>query len=325
MGKSTGPLYAFQIWGEGMIRSLFASLARQGKLRKIVMSTPGFRDLAWRFVAGENLDAGIEAIRSLNEQGIQGTLNFVGTHFFQREEALSAADAAIATLEKVSQERLACHLSLKLTQIGLDIEEDFCRDQLRRVLYCAKAHNVFVRIDMEEHPYVNATLELFEEARETYGSETVGIAIQSYLRNREGDLEQLLAGGSRIRLVKGGYWEPGSVAVRSKQEIDRLFDRDLELLMANGTAPAIATHDPHFIERTIVLAKRYGRSHQDFEFQMLYGVRPDLQKNLVTEGFNLRCYVPYGGHWVPYFFGCLRRLPEGALRKVQNWGAMIKA
>lgn len=307
-----------------MIRSLFASLARQGSLRKIVMSTPGIRDLAWRFVAGENLEAGIDAVRTLNKDGIEGTLNFVGTHVYERDEAVAAADAAIATLERIKQEALACHLSLKLTQIGLDIDREFCRDQFRRVLNCAEATGAFVRVDMEESPYVETTLKLFEEAREKYGNDTVGIAIQSYLRHRDRDLQKLVAGGSRIRLVKGGYWESGAVAARAKRDIDRLFERDLQLLMAHGNCPAIATHDRYFLERTDELAARHNRPREQFEFQMLYGVSPELQRQLVNNGFRLRCYVPYGGHWLPYFLGCVRRLPEGALRRVQDWAA-IKA
>lgn len=298
-----------------MVRQLFGSIVRHSHFRAFVMSTPVIRDLAWRFVAGENLDAGISVIRSLNARGIQGTLNYVGTHVHSRPEAIAAADSAIAALQRIHKERVESHLSLKLTQIGLDIDEDLCRDQLRRVLDCARALGSFVRIDMEESSYVERTLMIFEEAREEYGRNTVGIVIQSYLRGRGRDLERVIAGGSRVRVVKGGYWESPSVAYRKAEEIDRCFDRDIETLLNRGRHAAIATHDPRVIARTKELAAKAGLDRGSFEFQMLYGVRPDLQERLVKEGYTVRCYLPYGGQWYSYFLGCVRRLPGGALRR----------
>jgi proline dehydrogenase len=301
-----------------VIRQLFGSIVRQSRFRKFVMSTPVIRDLAWRFVAGENLDAGISVIRSLNARGIQGTLNYVGTHVRSRPEAIAAADSAIAALQRIPQERVESHLSLKLTQIGLDIDDDLCRAQLRRVLDCAREVGNFVRIDMEESAYVERTLLMFENAREEYGNDTVGIVIQSYLRDRGGDLDRVMAGGSRVRLVKGGYWESPSVAYRSAEDIDRCFARDIETLLKSGRHAAIATHDPRVITRTKELAAKAGLDRRSFEFQMLYGVRPDLQERLVKEGYTVRCYLPYGGQWYSYFLGCLRRLPGGMLRRFRE-------
>jgi proline dehydrogenase len=301
-----------------MIRRLYGSLVRQPHFRKVVMSTPVIRDLAWRFVAGENLDSGIAAVQSLNGRGIQGTLNYVGTHVRDHSEATAAADSAIAALERIHKERAASHLSLKLTQIGLDIDEDLCRAQLRRVLDSARATGNFVRIDMEESEYVERTLHLFEEARAEYGSDTVGIVIQSYLRDDGRDLNRVVAGGSRVRLVKGGYWESPTVVYRKPEEIDRCFARDIELLLARGQHAAIATHDARFITRTKKIAERLGLDRRTFEFQMLYGVRTDLQEQLVQEGYNVRCYVPYGGEWYNYFLGCARRIPGGALRRFRE-------
>jgi proline dehydrogenase len=304
-----------------MIRKIYCSIVGRPAFRKAVLSTPVIRDLAWRFVAGENLDAGIAAIRSLNARGIQGTLNYVGTHVRSRPEAVAAADSAIAALRRIHAERVESHLSLKLTQIGMDIDDEFCRAQLRRVLDCAREVGNFVRIDMEESPYVGRTLQMYEEARAEYGTETVGIVIQSYLRERDGDLERLIADGSRVRLVKGGYWEPPSVAYKTAGEIDRCFDRDIEALLTRGRHAAIATHDARCIARAKEVAAGAGLGREAFEFQMLYGVRPDLQVQLVGEGYPVRCYVPYGGQWQTYFIGCVRRLPGGVLRRVLGFFA----
>ena len=156
---------------------------------------------------------------------------------------------------------------------------------------------------------------MFERLRDAFGADTVGIVIQPYLRERASDLVRVIAGGSSVRLTKGGYWEP-EVAYRNKSDIDRCFDRDIALLLADGRRPAIATHDEHFISRTRELADASGLPPSEFEFQMLYGVRTDLQKELARDGYRVRCYVPYGGQWFPYFLGCVRRLPGGAMRRL---------
>ncbi len=294
-----------------MLRQLCGFLARQPLLRKAVVSTPVVRDLAWRFIAGENLDAGLAAVRALNARGIRATLNHVGTHVRDEAAAVAAADAAVEALGRIHAAGVASHLSVKLTQIGLDIDASLCRVQLGRVLDCARRLGNFVRIDMEESAYTETTLCLFEEAREAYGADTVGVAIQSYLRHRHGDLVRLVAGGARIRLVKGGYWEPAAVAYRNKADIDRAFRRDAELLLARGRCPALATHDERLIDEALATAARLGR--RDFELQMLYGVRRDLQDRLARAGHAVRCYVPYGGQWYAYFLGCVRRALGDAL------------
>ena len=301
------------------LRKVYGFVSQHPRFRKAVMTTPGLRQLAWRFVAGEDLDAGVEVVRSLNGRGILASLNFVGTHVHAREEALAATESAVEALQRIHDEDLAANLSIKPTQLGLDIDEEFCRLQLHRVVERAHSLGLFVRIDMEEYVYVEPTLRLLEELRAKFGSDTVGIVIQSYLRDRASDLERVIAGGSSVRLTKGGYWEP-EVAYRDKAEIDRCFNRELEVLLSRGRQPAIATHDEKFIIRTKELAARLGLGASDFEFQMLYGVRPDLQEQLVGEGYRVRCYVPYGGQWFPYFLGCIRRLPGGALRKLRGQG-----
>ncbi len=299
-----------------MLRKLSSMVVRQPWLRKAALTAPLVRDMAWRFVAGEDLDAGLTTLRVLNAQGMKGTLNHIGTHVGSEVEASAAADAALDALRRIHEERLDSNLSLKLTQIGLDVDEGLCREQLRRVLDRASHLGNFVCIDMEESPYVERTIRLFEEMREIYGADTVGIVLQSYLRNRRSDLERLLAGGSRIRLVKGGYWEPVEIAYRRRADIDGAFQRDMQLLVSRGQHPAIATHDPRAIEQARRMAAEARLDRRAFEFQMLLGVAQRLQDGLAREGYTVRCYVPYGRGWYEYFLGCARRVPGGALRRL---------
>ena len=298
-----------------MLRQIASVVARQGWVRKTALSTPGVRGLAWRFVAGEDLDAGLAVVRRLNAQGIAGTLNYVGTHVRAAPEAGAAADAAIDALRRIHAEGLRSHVSVKLTQIGLDVDPRLCEDQLRRLLDCARELGNFVRIDMEESEYVDRTINLFETMRQAYGSQAVGLAFQSYLRRRRPLLERLIAGDTRIRLVKGGYWESPDIVFRRKADVDAAFLEDIELVLARAREPAIATHDITAIDHARRIAQGLGLERQDFEFQLLYGVRPDLQDMLARDGFRVRCYVPYGNGWYEYVLGCLRRVAGGGIRR----------
>ena len=233
-------------------------VARQSKIRKIAMSTPVIREIAWQFVAGDDLASGLEAVRVLNGRGIKGSLNFFGMHVHDEREAMAAADEIIESLNRIHTQRIDSHVSVKLTKIGLDIDASFCRAQLTRILDCAAEAGVFVRIDMEESPYVEHTLRLFDEMLDRYGEETVGTVIQSYLRNRTDDLERLIARGARIRLVKGGYFERAEVASRDRAEIDAWFLRDIELLLRRGRQPAIATHDSEAIRHARAIQEAIG-------------------------------------------------------------------
>ncbi len=298
-----------------MLRRLVSLAVRQRWVKRAAVTIPGVRDLAWRFVAGEDLDAALAAVRRLRGRGIRATLNYVGTHARTGPEAVAAAEAALDALRRMAQEGLEANVSVKLTLLGLDVSEELCRAQLRRVLDGARGVGGFVRIDMEESPYVARTLRIFEDARERHGPDTVGIVIQSYLKARGGDLERVVAAGSRVRLVKGGYWEAAEVAYRRRSDVDAAFLRDLDRLVVRGRHPAIATHDAGAIARACRLAEEAGIDSQAIEFQMLYGVRPDLQASLAREGWTVRAYVPYGSRWYEYVLGCVRRLPGGALRR----------
>jgi lipopolysaccharide/colanic/teichoic acid biosynthesis glycosyltransferase/proline dehydrogenase len=293
----------------GALRSILGRVAGNSKVRKAAMSTPFVRGLAWRFVAGENLEAGLAAARALNERGLAATLNLVGTHTRQEVDAVAAADGVLAAIDGIAAAGVRSHVSLKLTLIGLDVDLALCRRLLQRILDRASQAGVFLRIDMEESAYVETTLGLFEEAISKYGADRVGIVLQSYLRGRRDDVPRLAAAGASIRLVRGGYWESSDVVFATREEIDEAFFADIETLVRDGVRPAIATHD----ERSIEVAKRavatHGRAPEDIEFQLLLGVRGDIAASLAAEGWRVRCYVPYGGQWYAYALGCIRRLP----------------
>ncbi len=295
-----------------MIRKILSAVSRQGWIRKLAMSTPILRDMAWHFVAGEKLENGLDAVRGLNAKGIKGTLNLIGTHVKNRDEVPRNTDQIIACLESIRSGGLDSHLSLKLTKIGLDVDEALCRQELRRVMEAASAQGVYVRIDMEESAYVEATLRLFEEALDEFPGQ-VGIVLQSYLHRNRADLDRMVALGAGIRLVKGGYWESPEVVVRGKEAMDAAFLRDLETALAHGGSLALATHDPAAIARAMEVVAKHKLPQSALEIQLLYGVRQDLAEDLASKGWPVRCYVPYGAQWYEYVLGCVRRDPRGAL------------
>lgn len=281
-----------------MLRQLAIDAARVPAIRALAMATPGFRRLAWLFVAGEDLEAAMATARSLRAAGIAVSLNALASHVTDRAEAAAHVARVVETVRRIRAEAPDANLSLKLTAIGLDIDEALCRENLVRVLESAREAAVFVRIDMEEAVYAAATVRLFSEMAARFGHETVGIAIQSYLREPPYDLAALAAGGARIRLVKGGYRERPDLVLRDRAEIDAAFGRDIGLLLRTATEPAIATHDVGAINLALRAARAEGLAPQAFEFQMLYGVRPALGRRLTASGYRVRYYLPFGGTWL---------------------------
>jgi proline dehydrogenase len=271
-------------------------VARFSWVRKVIVNTPGIRQFASRFFA-EDLDSALLILRKLNALGIKGTLSYAGNHLRDAAEITAATQSALECLRRIHAEGLDSHISIKLTCLGLDVDRDLCRTNVQRILEQAKALAIFVRIDMEESAYVDATLELFEEMRDAYGRDTVGIVIQSYLREREADLERLIDGGSRIRLVKGGYRESPRVVYTTAGKILAAFRMDAEKLLTRGRLPAIATHDVEAMVHIQDCAGKTGRSKSEFEFQMLNGLQIRLRQRLVADGYTVRCYVPYGKWW----------------------------
>jgi proline dehydrogenase len=289
-----------------VLRESLIYLSESPTARRFVKSAPGARAMASRFVAGETVEDGIRAARVLNQAGMSVSLDYLGESVSSRAEAQAAADIYVQLLTRIAEEKLNANVSLKLTQMGQDIDERFLRENLARVIDLAKVHDNFVRFDMESSAYTQRTLDFF---RKLWGAgyRNIGVVIQSYLRRSAGDIEQLNHDGVRVRLCKGAYQEPASVAYEAKTDVDRSFIELMKRLIEHGNYPGIATHDPRMIQATQQSVQTLQKPLTDFEFQMLYGVRRDLQQRLVAQGYKLRVYVPFGGAWYPYL---MRRMAE---------------
>lgn len=290
-----------------MLRTGLLWLSEQPRIFRFIRGNGLARRFASRFVAGETVDAGVAALKGLNAAGITASLDVLGESVHNATEAHAARDTYLETLDRIRAARADANVSLKLTQMGLDIAERLCIENLRAITAKAQAHGSFVRIDMEQSEYAERTLQLFKRTFHPEFGNTVGVVLQSYLRRTEQDVEQMIALGARVRLCKGAYQEPATVAFPDKRDVDATYVRCMERLLLRGTYPGIATHDPRIIEHAKTFARDKGVAPARFEFQMLYGVRRDLQVKLRKEGWNLRVYVPYGTHWYPYL---MRRLAE---------------
>ncbi len=289
-------------------KSFFHMLAGSRGLKSLAsrygMRAPG--SFARRFIAGESVEEAIEAARVLERQGLLITLDFLGESVTSSTAANEATTGYLETMRKIATAGVGTNVSLKLTQLGLDIDRATCVDNLRRILDEATARQFFVRIDMENSPYTERTLEIFERLWDI-GYRNAGVVIQSYLKRSEADVIRVNKLGARIRLVKGAYKEPATAAFQNKSEVDSQFVRLMKILLAQGTYPAIATHDEAMIRATNEFAAASGIGKDKYEFQMLYGIRRDLQASLSAAGHPFRVYVPFGREWFPYF---MRRLGE---------------
>jgi len=288
-----------------VLRSLFLFLSRQRHLRRWVETSGVARQLSARFVAGETLEDALRVGRKINSEGITLTLDHLGESVTSLAEAANARDVYVQTLTAIHQNAIRGNVSLKLTQFGLDLSEAECRANVAMLVADAARLGSFVRVDMEASAYTERTLRLVEDLHAEYGA--VGTVIQSYLYRSRKDVERLCKRQIRIRLCKGAYLEHADVAFPRKAEVDRNYVALMQLLLDEGEYPAIATHDEKIIKQTKAYAARRGIAPGRFEFQMLYGIRRDLQRRLVSEGYGLRLYVPFGGAWYPYF---MRRLAE---------------
>lgn len=289
-----------------MLRETILFLSENRLARKIARDAPFARGAARRFVAGETVADAVRAVRTLNEAGMLATVDYLGEAVTNREEAELAANVYLDVLDRIAADGLRANVSLKLTQMGQDIDEEFLRENLGRVLERARELDIFVRFDMESSAYTQRTLDFFRRLWDE-GFHNVGVVIQSYLHRSEKDVRELNALGARVRLCKGAYKEPPEVAFQAKSEVDENFVRLMRLLVTEGNYPGIATHDERMIDATRRFVRERGISNDAFEFQMLYGVRRDVQQRLVDAGYNLRVYVPFGEAWYPYL---MRRLAE---------------
>lgn len=304
----------------GLLRSAFIKLSTNGAVRAVATKFPPSVRASRRFIAGETLPEALAAVKTLNAEGKKATLDYLGENVSTPAEAEHYTRLSEEILESIARERLDCNLSIKLTGMGLDLGEEVAYGNLSRLLATAKRHGNFIRIDMEGSPYTQRTIDLFERARQ--GFDNVGIVIQAYLRRSQGDIERLAVSGAAVRLCKGAYKEPPEIAFPEKRDVDGSYKELLGRLLepasiARGTRPAVATHDPAMIAHAKALIERHKTPNDRFEFQMLYGIRRDLQRQLVAEGFTLRVYVPFGEAWYPYF---MRRLAE----RPANVGFVLK-
>ncbi len=288
-----------------MLRSILLKLSQSPRLARFVVHNATSRRMARRFVAGETLDDAVAASRALNQAGRLVTLDCLGESVSTEAEARGAAETYTGMFNRIAAEKLNANVSLKLTQLGLDISESLCEGLLAQIVQHAAAQGNFVRIDMEASAYTARTIEICKRVRAK--SDSVGTVLQSYLFRTEQDARDLIAAHCRIRLVKGAYKEPPSVAYPKKSDVDANYARLMQLLLPSGIYHAIATHDERLLDAAKKFAAEKGIRNDQFEFQMLYGIRTDLQERLVREGYRLRVYVPYGSDWFPYF---MRRLAE---------------
>ncbi len=307
---------------EDMLRSLLIYLSKVDWMRRLMMSWKIARKVALRFVAGETLTEAIEAVRQINQAGMYATLDQLGENTTTAEQARNTGDEIMKILDAIDQSGIKSGLSVKLTQIGLALDKQVCEETLVKILTRAQKYHLFVRIDMEDSQCVDATLEMYWKMRREYEFDHVGMVLQSYLYRSDQDTADLLAGDTKIRLVKGAYKEPAEIAYPKKKDVDQSFDRLVDLMLDHacqehspavsddGRWPpvtAVATHDKARIDHAIAYANQHGIPKGKLEFQMLYGIRRDLQQELAAQGYPVRIYVAFGSEWYPFF---MRRLAE---------------
>jgi proline dehydrogenase len=290
-----------------MLRAGLLWLSEQPRIFSLVHGNGLARRFAARFVAGETVDSGVAALRDLNAAGMSASLDMLGESVRTIGEARAARDTYLDTFNRIKDARADANVSVKLTQMGLDIDEALCLENMRGIIGRAKAHGSFVRIDMEQSAYTERTLHLFKRVLHPEFGNAVGVVLQSYLRRTEQDVEEMIALGARVRLCKGAYQEPASIAYPDKRDVDSAYVRCMERLMLGGNYPGVATHDVRIIEHAKAFARDKGIRPERFEFQMLYGIRRDLQLKLRRDGYNVRVYIPFGTQWYPYL---MRRLAE---------------
>jgi len=265
----------------------------------------GLRFGAGRFVAGETIDLATKVIQDLNKKNLKVTIDYLGEFVDTVEEANEMADHCIEAIEAIGKENLNSQCSLKMTSMGLDISDELVLSNMRRILEAAKKNGVFVTIDMEDFTRCEKTIRIFKQLRSEY--DNIGTVIQAYLYRTENDITDLNSLKPNLRLVKGAYKEPAEVAFPEKKDVDENFKKIIKMHLLNGNFTAIASHDEAMIEYTKQLVKEHNIPNDQFEFQMLYGIRTERQLELVKEGYNMRVYVPYGTDWYGYF---MRRLAE---------------
>ena len=297
-------------------RSALLYLSQQEGLKDFAARFTPFKKLTTRFVAGEDIEEAIAAIRQINQRGCSASFDHLNESVNDDGEAAAETKEYLTVLSRIGETGINSNVSIKLSQFGLQIDPELAYRNARTIVADAASRGNFVRVDMESSEVTQATIDIFKRLRSEFGLNDVGIVLQSYLRRTVDDARELLAIPARIRICKGAYKEGPEVAFPDKKDVDDNYVRVMQLLLSSGIYHGIATHDPKMIEATIDYARRQKIGQEAFEFQMLYGIRRDLQEKLAREGYNVRVYVPYGKHWYPYF---MRRLAE---RPANIWFVM---
>jgi proline dehydrogenase len=300
-----------------MLRSLLLYLSEKEAPKKLLTAHSWGRRLAARFIAGESLEDAVRAVRALNAEGFDATLDCLGESVHDASTAQEACGVYLGILDRLAAERLRSHVSIKLTQLGLAIDEKLTLQHLAALTERAQKLGNFIRVDMESSAYTESTLRVFRQLNAP--RETLGMVIQSYLRRSEQDVAELVKCGARIRLVKGAYQEPAEVAFPHKSDVDANFVRLMKMMLASGIFHAIATHDDRMIAATIATARESSLDADRFEFQMLYGIRRQLQRDLLKQGYRVRVYVPYGKQWYAYFMRRLAERPANLIFLLRNF------
>jgi proline dehydrogenase len=299
-----------------MLRASFLYLSHRRGLQRFVTRQRLTASLAYRFVAGDRLEDAARVVADVNRRDFTGSLDHLGENVTEEKAARAATEDYLAAFERIAGERLNANVSVKLTQLGLDISPDLCHELLTRILQRAQQLDNFVRIDMEGSAYTQRTIDLVLDLHRLFPN--CGVVLQSYLYRTMDDIARVNAAGVRVRLVKGAYDEPATVAFPRKAEVDANFEAGMQALLLKGTYPAIATHDDRLIEATTRFAREQAIGPDRFEFQMLYGIRRDLQDRLLREGYRVRIYVPYGTEWYPYLMRRLAERPANLLFLVRS-------
>ncbi len=297
-------------------RSALIYLSRQEGLKEFATRFRPFKKITTRFVAGETIDEAIASIRQINAEGATASFDHLNESVSSASEAEKEVREYLRILARIDETGIRSNVSIKLTQFGLDLDPELAYKNARRIVEDSARRRNFVRVDMEGSSVTQATLDIFKRLRGEFGLNDVGIVLQSYLRRTYDDAKELLKLPARIRICKGAYMEPPEVAFPDKKDVDDNYIRVMQLLLSSGIYHGVATHDPKMISATIDFVQKQGIGKDAFEFQMLYGIRRDLQRQLARDGYNLRIYVPYGKHWYPYF---MRRLAE---RPANIWFVM---
>jgi len=304
-----------------MLRQTLLFLSDQPRVFRFIRNNRLAKGLARRFVAGETVDDAVAAVRALNAKGITASLDLLGESVFNAAEARAGAAEYVQLLDRIHAERLDANVSVKLTAMGLDVSEELCVANMRQILARAREHRTFVRLDMEGSGYTDRTLDIFEHQLHGEFPENVGIVLQSMLRRTTADVDRAIRLHARVRICKGAYQEPAAIAFPDKADVDESYGRIMKRLMCEGNYPGLATHDERLIDEATRWAREQGIAPDRFEFQMLYGVRRDLQERLVKEGWRVRVYVPYGSQWYPYL---MRRLAERPANLAFMTGNIVK-